>query len=141
MSTITGKQIQMLQIERRKYEAAARSQGAEFSEADWRTVLRTIGGVRPDDADYVSSKQLTQIGFDHVIAFLRKAPVDDCSRLRHEIARLYGDYAAGRAQPVQLGGVIFKAIGRSVQDLKQLDRAECLKVIEAIKAIAARGGS
>lgn len=136
--SITAKQIQMLQIERRKYEAAAKAQGVEFGEAEWRTVLRSIGGVRPDDRGYVSSKQLTQVGFDHVIAFLRKAPVDDCSRLRHEIGQRYTALAAGRYGTIQLGGIVFKVVGKSVRDLKELDRWQCQKVIEAIKAIANR---
>lgn len=59
MSRITAKQIQVVQIARRQLG---------LDDADYREILRVKGGVSPDATGHVSSKRLTQRGFDQVMA-------------------------------------------------------------------------
>lgn len=71
---LTRPQLQTLQIARRKVEKASRG---VFDESQWRLTLRNVGGVAPDDRGHISSKALSNAGFEAVMSFLAERGADD----------------------------------------------------------------
>lgn len=66
---LTRLQLQTIQIARR--EVAKLSNG-HFTEEMFRSLLRLQGDVRPDETGHVSSKNLTNAGFDKVMAWMEE---------------------------------------------------------------------
>lgn len=144
MSTITPKQIQVVQTARRRLQ---------LDDADFRELLRKVGSVRPDETGHVSCKALTQKGFEAVMAHLERMGFKMrpgqgggywrerqfrrrllCSdREAHLIREL-----AGRQERYPLGALCRRHSGGHTDQPEQLTAKQAHGLIEALKQINAR---
>ena len=68
MSHVSSRQVRTIQIARRKVEQAS---GGAFDDPAFRLLLRNAG-VRPRGDEQPSTKELTQPGFEYVMAVLEE---------------------------------------------------------------------
>lgn len=142
---ISAAQLKAIHAEKNRYAKHAAMHGVDFDDAHWRLILRNMGRVEPDEGGHVSAKNLSQSGFDSVMAYLcalsGKPARPDNSRVTWMIEQLYGKYSKLDNEPMELLGIVYQATGLRVQRVGELPITSGRKVIEALKSILRRTAS
>jgi hypothetical protein len=150
---VTTPQLQSLHILRRQLEAAS---DGNFSRPDFDLVLMNLGQVKPDAEGAISSKSLSNAGFERVMAFLEEMTAKFNptigtywrerdrrrghylnTRQEWQIHRSYEEMRAAGLTYTLESIVSQMSVGRT-SAVSELNAQEAFKVIEMLKAAIER---
>lgn len=151
---LTKQQLQTIHITRRKLEKAT---GGHFGRPEFDLVLLNLGNVRPDSGGAISSKNLTNAGFERVMAMLEEMlekhvptigrywrSIDDrmrdgliSRRQQWEVAELLSELQR-RGQTYVGDGLARRMSNHRVEHVADLTKAEAIGLIEMLKVAIAR---